>query len=322
MPKVSVITPCFNSARYVGSTIDSVQAQTLRDWEHVVVDDGSTDDSAAVIAAHALPEARLRLIRQPNRGVSSARNAGFRACGADSEYLLFLDADDCLHPSMLDAMTRYLDDRPEVGMVYCEPLFIDSEGALLPNQTRFLPRYVPTRLGLRRLPDEHAETPFVSIFCLAGIIPSVTVIRRSVYESTPGWDETFGQHYEDTDVFLHVALLSKVHYSPQQLVYHRRHGSQSTAEVGKFASQELKLYEKWLTRRDLGKEDQKMVREAYRFRHGTLMPYLTACSSIRFMRGGQIGTAFRFGAAALRRYISWLAPIGRSRLPHLSGHYQ
>src|SRR5438045_1669769 len=123
MPRVSVITPCFNSAVFVGRTIDSVRAQTVAAWEQVIVDDGSTDASAEVVERLVREEPRLRLIRQQNRGVCAARNAGFRAASSDSDYLIFLDADDCLKPQALEAMTRYMDEHPDVGLVHSEPTF-------------------------------------------------------------------------------------------------------------------------------------------------------------------------------------------------------
>src|SRR5438309_11153343 len=117
MPTVSVIIPCFNTAAFVGTAIRSVVAQTLGDWECVVVDDGSTDGSAAIVEALCANEPRLKLIRKANGGVCTARNAGFRAASPEGRYLIFLDADDCLEPQALEIMTRYMDERPEGGVV-------------------------------------------------------------------------------------------------------------------------------------------------------------------------------------------------------------
>src|ERR687887_165351 len=96
--RVSIITPYYNAAHYIGHTIESVWAQTLPDWEHILVDDGSTDDSARIVQGYASVEPRCSTIGQRNSGVSRARNAGFAACNPASSYLLFLDADDCLEP--------------------------------------------------------------------------------------------------------------------------------------------------------------------------------------------------------------------------------
>src|SRR5437899_2196138 len=109
MPKVSVVVPCYNAQQYLARTLESVRSQTLHDWECIVVDDGSTDRSAAVVDAYVEDDARVRLLRQPNAGVSRARNAGYAASRPESEYLLFLDADDVLEARMLETLVGHLD---------------------------------------------------------------------------------------------------------------------------------------------------------------------------------------------------------------------
>jgi glycosyltransferase involved in cell wall biosynthesis len=96
-PEVSVIIPAYNAGRWIGDAIRSVQAQTLADWEMIVVDDGSDDDTAAVVNSFADP--RIRLARQPNSGVSTARNAGLER--ARGRYISILDADDAMEPENL-----------------------------------------------------------------------------------------------------------------------------------------------------------------------------------------------------------------------------
>jgi NAD(P)-dependent dehydrogenase (short-subunit alcohol dehydrogenase family) len=100
-PAVSILTPAYDVARFVGAALDSVLAQTVADWEMVVVDDGSLDGTAAVVASRRDP--RIRLIRQANAGVSAARSRAVAA--ARGEAVLFLDADDWLAP---DALARLL----------------------------------------------------------------------------------------------------------------------------------------------------------------------------------------------------------------------
>ena len=104
--RIAVVTPAFNVAPYVGDAVRSVLAQTHRDLRMVVVDDGSTDETAAVVAGFADP--RLSLIRQPNAGVSAARNRGLAEVEADA--VLFLDADDWLAPNALALLAGTLAD--------------------------------------------------------------------------------------------------------------------------------------------------------------------------------------------------------------------
>lgn len=99
-PLVSIITPAWKAARYIGETLASVRAQTLGDWEHLVIDDCSPDDTAQVVAAAAAGDPRLRLLRTPaNGGPARARNVGLAE--ARGRYVCFLDADDLWHPEKL-----------------------------------------------------------------------------------------------------------------------------------------------------------------------------------------------------------------------------
>jgi glycosyltransferase involved in cell wall biosynthesis len=102
--RIGIVTPAFNVARYVGEAIRSVLGQTHRAWTMCIVDDGSTDQTAAVAASFDDP--RIRLIRQRNAGVSAARNRGLAALHAET--VLFLDADDWLSPDALDVLTATL----------------------------------------------------------------------------------------------------------------------------------------------------------------------------------------------------------------------
>ena len=95
MPKVSVVIPVYNGARTIGRALESVFGQTFRDFEIIVVNDGSTDDTASVLAGYG---DRIQVVSQSNRGVSAARNAGLRV--SVGEYLVFLDDDDEWMPDM------------------------------------------------------------------------------------------------------------------------------------------------------------------------------------------------------------------------------
>jgi len=308
MSQVSVIVPCFNSAAFVGATLRSVIAQTSGDWECIVVDDGSTDGSADIVGVLAANEPRIRLIRQANRGVCAARNAGFRAASPDTAYVIFLDADDCLEPDALDVMTRYLDQHSHVGVVHSEPSFIDANGRAMdihPSEVGWKPRFAPCRFGVRELPPHEPETPFASVYNLASIIPSGSLIRRSVFEQTPGFDESFGQHFEDSDLFFHLAIRSLFHFLPQKLVRHRRHPGQNTADPSRFGRQEEKLFAKWHAMDGLTVHQRDLIDAARRFRAGPMALYSGLRSGRERMRSGQFLYAARFYIGAVRRYIAW-----------------
>jgi glycosyltransferase involved in cell wall biosynthesis len=310
MPLVSVVMPCFNAAPYVAEAIRTVVDQTLRDWELVVVDDGCTDESLELVADWAARDPRVGVVRKANGGVASARNAGYRAADESSSYLLFLDADDCLEPEMLTIMTEYLDAHADVGMAYCRHVLIDAAGATIADAPAWTPRYAPAPWGVRRLRAHEPHTPFVSVLCLAGVVPSLAVIRRSAYVRTNGWDEPFGQICEDTNLFLEIGLEDTIHYLDKTLVRHRRHASQSTAEQDRFRLQERKLEARWRDTSGLTESQRKAVRSAWRFRDRRLVPLQAVWAAGRYARRGRLVAAGRFLGGAGR--IAGRSFLGRS----------
>jgi glycosyltransferase involved in cell wall biosynthesis len=304
-PAITIVSPCFNAARYIEKTLASVATQSLTHFEHVVVDDGSTDTSASVIEGYANRMPRLQLVRSTNGGCASARNRGFRQASLQSKYLLFLDADDLLAPEALQVMVEYMDSHPKVGLAYCDFDLIDAADQPLGLSTRqagWGPRYVPTRFGVGEIPADIAATPFESVFCITSIIPSVCFLRRSVFEQTPGWDEQMGVIYEDVSLYLHMALRSEVHFVPQKLVKYRRHSTQASTNGAKFAENERKLYDNWKNMPGLTPEQDLRVRRAAWFRDGRVQPMLGLHQAGKHFRQGHLLQAGRYFGGAAKRY--------------------
>jgi glycosyltransferase involved in cell wall biosynthesis len=125
---VSVVVPTYNRAYCIRRTIDSALGQTYRGVEVIVVDDGSTDDTGALIAGTYGGDSRVRYVYKPNGGVSSARNRGFKE--ARGEYIALLDSDDVWKPWKLQVQVACLRHAPEVGMVWTDMEAIDADGAI------------------------------------------------------------------------------------------------------------------------------------------------------------------------------------------------
>lgn len=106
---VSIITPCYNGAKYIAETVEAVMAQTYPSWEMIVVDDGSTDDLDAVMAPYLAQDARLSLLHRANGGSAAARNTGLRE--AQGQYIALLDADDVWHPDFLEKQLAFMAER-------------------------------------------------------------------------------------------------------------------------------------------------------------------------------------------------------------------
>lgn len=107
--KVSVITPCYNGAKYVAETIQSVMAQAYENWEMIIVDDGSKDNSAEIIKSFCEKDSRVKLIQQPNGGSANARNHGIRE--ASGQYIALLDADDVWEKDFLSEQIKFMKEK-------------------------------------------------------------------------------------------------------------------------------------------------------------------------------------------------------------------
>src|SRR5215213_4245219 len=129
---VSVVIPCYNQAHFLGEAVESVLAQSYPRFEVVVVDDGSTDDTAEVAARYP----KVRCVRQQNQGLAAARNTGLRH--SEGEYVVFLDADDRLLPEALKNGLECLETHRECAYVYGHFRMIASDGSFLKHRKRLI----------------------------------------------------------------------------------------------------------------------------------------------------------------------------------------
>jgi glycosyltransferase involved in cell wall biosynthesis len=182
-PLVSVIIPAYNRAGSLRPAIESVTSQDFSDWELIVVDDGSVDDTG--IVAESLADSRVRVIRHPtNRGASAARNTGIRA--ARGRYIAFLDSDDEWLPGKLTAQIAALEKGPEAPDLLC---------------TGFILRYTSGRRAVERRPQAISDW-FDAMIDGCSVSPGSTlVVRRSCFEQAGFLDETLSR-LEDWDWLL------------------------------------------------------------------------------------------------------------------------
>jgi glycosyltransferase involved in cell wall biosynthesis len=135
--KVSVIIPTYNYGRFIKECIDSVFAQTFQDFEILVIDDGSTDNTGEIIGT--IEDARLKYIKIPNSGVSVARNKGIDT--AQGENIAFLDADDKWLPEKLELQVKILDEYPDIGLVFTNFSRFDSNGVYDMTLFDYIPEF-------------------------------------------------------------------------------------------------------------------------------------------------------------------------------------
>ncbi len=196
-PAASIVIPAYNVAATIGDAVESALAQTYADFEVIVVDDGSRDDTVETVLRVAHP--RLRLVRQANRGLAGARNSGIAA--ARGRYVGFLDGDDIWAPEKLAAHVAHLEANPHVGLSFTASQLIDGEGRPLGlNQTPRLTGIDAAHI-LRRNPIGNGSAPVIRRATLDAIA------FRPAGEAARDWwfDETFRQS-EDVECWMRIAL--------------------------------------------------------------------------------------------------------------------
>src|SRR5829696_5537524 len=166
-PLVSVVIPCYNQAHFLGEAIESVLAQSHPNFEVIVVDDGSPDNTSEVAARYP----GVRLVRQENQGLSGARHAGLAR--SEGEYVVFLDADDRLLPEALEAHLEHLKAHPECAFVSGHYRFMTNDGSPLSER----PRPIISR-------DRYLELLERNYI----VVPAVVMYRRAIFKSVGGFD--------------------------------------------------------------------------------------------------------------------------------------
>lgn len=197
MTFASVVVPAFNVSATLPTTLTALLAQTHTDFEIIVVDDGSSDDTLAL--ARAFDDPRLRIVAQPNRGLAGARNSGIHA--ARGSYIGFCDADDLWEPHKLATHVAHLDTSPEVGVSYAGSALIDDAGALTGLAQRPRLTGITAAQIFKRNPIGNGSAPVIRRAVFDAIA------YRPVSETSRDWyfDETFRQS-EDIECWLRIAL--------------------------------------------------------------------------------------------------------------------
>lgn len=205
-PLVSVLMPAYNARRYVAEAIQSVLAQTWRDFEFLIIDDGSTDDTPEILKRYAEADDRVRVLTRSNAGVGAALNAGIAE--ARGELIARMDSDDVCLPERFARQVEFLRERPDCVLVGSRVLLIDPDGAPL--------------FEMEEIPTGHEEIDEMLLQARWSIVHPAVMMRRDVVRRIGGYDNEVVP-VEDHDLFLRLAEVGRLANLPEVLLRYRKH---------------------------------------------------------------------------------------------------
>jgi glycosyltransferase involved in cell wall biosynthesis len=213
-PLVSIITPSFNKGPYIEETIQSIRNQSYTNIEHIVIDGGSTDETLAILKKY---NGQVSWISEPDNGQSDAINKGWKL--ARGEIIAYLNADDTYTPDAVGTAVTYLNEHPDVGMVYGDGIMTDETG-------KFLRAGRAGEFSLREL-----------IYCRDTILQPAVFLRRTVYDRIGDMDENLHLAM-DLDYWIRTGLLFRVAHIPVPLATAKVYGdAKSVALMHKYVSE-------------------------------------------------------------------------------------
>ena len=196
-PLVSVIVPCYKQAHLVSQTLDSVLNQSYKNWECIVVNDGSPDNTSEVVNKYVSKDSRFHLLEQENQGLAMSRNNGIRA--SNGKYILPLDSDDLIEPTYIEKAVKYHEENPDTKVVYCKADRFDQK-----SEVWNLEPY-----------SFEKELWQNCIFCTA-------MYKRSDYEKTSGYNPNMKGGYEDWDFWLSLLNEDSIVIQLDEILFHYR----------------------------------------------------------------------------------------------------
>lgn len=214
--KVSIIMPVLNGERYIDEALESIVAQTYKNFEVIVVDDGSTDSTGEHIRAF-MDKMDIKIVSHAERqGIAVSVNDGIRHASGHS--ITFLDHDDAWFPNMLETQVMYLEQHPDVGMVHSDFQTINPDGEVLEESV--------ARCRGRLRPS---GTVFNELFMDSFIVATSVLIRKECFDRLGSFHEKLV--WGDYHMWLRIAHDYKIDYVPQVLVKYRQHVGQSTRSL-------------------------------------------------------------------------------------------
>lgn len=244
---ISIVTPAHNAEAYLPATLASINAQSHTNWELIVVDDGSADRTPEVVRSWAKMDSRVKLHQQANAGVAEARNAGYRMISPESQFVIFLDADDVWRPRCLEKLAQAIESDSSAPAVHGRAECIDAQGRAIPmlGYEGLGRQYV--RAGRIETLADDQPTHFASIALRDPITtPGQVLIRRSALEAVGLYDGR-ASPAEDWDLWLRLAFEAPLRYLPETVLDYRRHSGNASGQLSRMRRGELYVRRKAIT---------------------------------------------------------------------------
>jgi glycosyltransferase involved in cell wall biosynthesis len=262
---VSIITPAYNAGRFLPDTIESVLGQTMSDWEMVIVDDGSIDETALLVRRYAERDRRIRLIRQNNSGASRARNRALAESNTAYEYVVFLDSDDIWEAGALEALYSLVESHDCAIGAHGIGRYVDENGELarvgeLEEEQRGRRGLIFDDQGRGRVIDwpKDAPTTFAVLAFQNNIVPpGLAIWRKSAVEIAGGFDPGL-TYCEDWDLWLRISLLGDLVYTDKPMVRYRQHFGNLTRDQF-FVRRQIELMRQRIIRLKGLSSDQRLL---------------------------------------------------------------
>ena len=256
MAKISIIIPTYNSAQYICEAIESVLNQTYKDFEIIVVDDGSTDNTKEVIKPYLN---KIKYIYQQNSGPSAARNRGIKE--AKGEYIAFLDADDIWLPQKLELQIKFMEKEKEVGLIFSDMILFNEKGII---KNSFLKeKLFFNKLSIKPLSSTE-KVIYDNVFnalLQENFIPTNTVIvKKECFNKVGFFDETLFS-VEDRDMWLRIGLFYDIGFINFPLVLTRFHETNISANQELALKSRLKVMKKFLNYSNLPIKSKKIIKQ-------------------------------------------------------------
>lgn len=211
MPKISVVIPAYNQEKFITETIESILNQTYKDFEIIVVDDGSTDCTKQKLEKFG---SKIKIIEQPNLERAIARNNGVK--NSQGEYIAFVDSDDIWTEDKLENQIKVLEEKKDCMFIY----------SACGRVNQYSKKIKPAKRQL----EGYSGNIFEELLIRNFIASATPLIKREFFNKTQGFNSKYIP-YEDWELWIRLSLLGKIYFLPKVLAYYRIHKNQSVRKV-------------------------------------------------------------------------------------------